>query len=35
MGNLKNKKKYALHPLANPEDALEHDEENLEIVACK
>jgi hypothetical protein len=31
MGNLKNKWKYALHPSANPKDALEHDEENLEL----
>lgn len=28
-------KKYALHPLINPIDALEHDKENLEIVARK
>ncbi len=28
-------KKYALHPLINPNDALEHDKENMKILAHK
>jgi hypothetical protein len=35
MGNLKNKQKYAPHPLTNPKDALEHDKENLELATCE
>jgi 3-methyladenine DNA glycosylase/8-oxoguanine DNA glycosylase len=35
MGNLKNKQKYALHHSPNPNDVLEHDEENLELATCK